>query len=198
MNKVAAAALFLAALLFRPPIAAGHCDAVDGPVASAAIKALETKNAYLVLPYVPAEAEPEIIAAFRQALVVRGKGAEAKALADRYFMETAVRLHRLGEGAPYTGLKAAGTDFGPAIPAAEKALETEALTPLLRFLVEELQGEIIEQFEYVLSMKETTKEPRTRAEVQPARERVSAELDFIGHVEAIYRAIEGGGHAEYE
>ena len=42
----------------------------------------------------------------------------AKTLADRYFMETAVRLHRLGEKAPYTGLKPAGTDFGPAIGAA--------------------------------------------------------------------------------
>jgi hypothetical protein len=71
-----------------------HCDAEDGPVAMAARKALETKNVNLVFPYVPAEFEVELTAAFQQALGVRDEGPEARALADRYFMETAVRLHR--------------------------------------------------------------------------------------------------------
>ena len=44
--------------------------------------------------------------------------AEARELADRYFFETLVRIHRAGEGAPYTGLKPAGRDLGPAVPAA--------------------------------------------------------------------------------
>jgi hypothetical protein len=68
--------------------AQAHCDAVDGPVATAAAKALDTRNVNLMLPFAPAQAEPELSAAFEQALAVRGKGPKAKTLADRYFMET--------------------------------------------------------------------------------------------------------------
>ena len=45
-------------------------------------------------------------------------------------METVIRLHRAGEGAAYTGLKTAGADYGPAIPAAEYAVETGDLVKL--------------------------------------------------------------------
>lgn len=173
-----------------------HCDAVDGPVATAALKALDTKNVNLILPYAPVEAEPEITAAFEQALVVRGKGAEAKALADRHFMETAVRLHRAGEKAPYTGLKPAGIDFGPAIPAAEKALASGALGPLLKLLSQEVGHGISEHFQQAIAKKAAPREPAKKAGVQAARERVSAELEFIGYVERIYLATKGGGHAE--
>jgi hypothetical protein len=178
------------------PSAQAHCDAVDGPVATAAVKALETKNVNLVLPYAPAAAEAELTAAFEQALLVRGAGPEAKALADRYFMETAVRVHRAGEKAPYTGLKPAGTDFGPAIPAAERALASGQLDPLLRLMAQEVAHGITERFRHALATKTAAKEPATKGEVPAARERVSAELEFIGYVEAIYLSIKGGGHAE--
>jgi hypothetical protein len=173
-----------------------HCDAVDGPVATAALKALETRNVNLILPYAPAEAEPALAAAFEQALVVRTMGSEAKALADRYFMETAVRLHRAGEHAPYTGLQPAGTDFGPAIPAAEKALESGALEPVLTLISREVARGITERLEQATAKKGVTKEPMAAAGVPLARERVRAELDFIGYVERLHLATKGGGHAE--
>jgi hypothetical protein len=160
------------------------------------MKALDSKNVNLVLPYAPAEAEPELTAAFEQALIVRSRGAGAKALADRYFMETAVRLHRAGEKAPYTGLKPAGIDFGPAIPAAEKALESGAPDQLLKLMSREVARGITEHFEHALAKKGATKEPTEKSGVQAARERVSAELEFIGYVENLYRAAQGGGHAE--
>jgi hypothetical protein len=47
-------------------------------------------------------------------LCVRTLDLEAKALADRYFFETLVRLYRAGEGAAYKGLKPAGRDLGAA------------------------------------------------------------------------------------
>ena len=189
--------LLLTGALFSWPFGAqAHCDAADGPVAAAARKALDTKNVNLILPYAPAEAEPELTAAFEQALVVRGKGAEAKALADRYFMETAVRLHRAGEKAPYTGLQPAGRDFGPAIPAAERALESGKLDLLVMLLSQELSHGLATHLEHALAKKAATKEPATKAGVQAARERVSAELEFIGYVERLYLAIKGGGHAE--
>ncbi len=188
--------LLLGGLILWPAAALAHCDAIDGPVASAALKALDTKNVNLILPYAPAEAEAEITAAFQQALIVREKGPEAKALADRYFMETAVRLHRAGERAPYTGLKPAGTDFGPTIPAAEKALQSGALEPLLKLLSGEVAHGTTEIFEHARAKQEAAKEPAMKAGVPAARERVSAELEFITYVEGIYLATRGTAHAE--
>jgi uncharacterized protein DUF6448 len=196
MKKLLALPVFLIGLALAPMSAQAHCDAVDGPVATAAVKALDTRNVNLILPFAPAQAEPELTAAFAQALAVRGKGPDAKALADRYFMETAVRLHRAGEGAPYTGLQPAGTDFGPAIPAAERALEagnTDGLTPLM---AEQVAHGIADRFRDAMAYHSATKEPITPTDVPSARERVSAELTFIGYVEGIYLATKGGVHAE--
>lgn len=188
--------VLLLGLFLVPSGAEAHCDAVDGPVATAAVKALDSRNVNLVLPYAPATAEPELTTAFEQALAVRGKGPEAKALADRYFMETAVRLHRAGENAPYTGLQPAGIDFGPAIPAAEKALESGDPRPLIQLMSQEVGHEIAERFEKTQARHIGTQEPVTHEEVRTARGRVSAELAFIGFVEGIYLAANSGGHAE--
>jgi Family of unknown function (DUF6448) len=105
--------------------------------------------------------------------------------------------HRAGEKAPYTGLKPAGTDFGPAIPAAEKAIETGTHDALVKLLSQELTHGIAARVQHALGKKAATKEPATKADVPAARERVSAELEFIGYVEGIHLAITGGGgHAE--
>lgn len=189
-------AMLLGGLFLLPATAKAHCDSLDGPVATAAVKALDTKNVNLILPFAPAEAEAEITAAFEQALVVRGKGSEAKALADRYFMETAVRLHRAGERAPYTSLKPAGIDFGPAIPAAEKALELGKAEAVLKVISHEVEHGIGERFEHARHKMEAAKEPAAHAGVAAARERVSAELRFIGYVEGLYLATKGGHHEE--
>src|SRR5690606_2347636 len=95
------AALWLGGL--APP-ANAHCDGVDGPVATAAQRAVETGNVNLALPYAPASAEAEIITRFEEARRVRNRGRDARILADRAFVETVVRLHRIGEGASYNGL----------------------------------------------------------------------------------------------
>lgn len=178
-----------------PGAALAHCDAVDGPVATAALRALDARNVNLVLPFVPAGAEAELTAAFERVVVVREKGVEAKALADRYFMETAVRLHRAGEDAPYTGLQPAGTGHGPAIAAAETALASGRVEPLLAFLGEELAHAVAARFAQATAGTATTA-PTTRDGVAAARQGVSAELGFVGYVEALYRASRGGGHAE--
>jgi hypothetical protein len=183
-------------VVLAPGAALAHCDAVDGPVASAAVQALDTKNVNAVLPFAPAEAEAEITAAYEQALVVRAKGPEAKALADRFFMETVVRLHRAGEKAAYTGLKPAGRDFGPAIPAAEKALATGELKPLVALMAHQLQHGLEARFEHARHAGHGVAVPTSKAEVPAARERVSAELALVGYVEGLYQAIKGGQHHE--
>ena len=107
-----ASALVLAgalSLTLVPRPALAHCDTLDGPVVKDARAALDAKDLTPVLKWVEYEKEGEIREAFQHALAVRALGPEARALADRFFFETLVRVHREGEGAPYTGLKPEGT-----------------------------------------------------------------------------------------
>src|SRR3546814_1267004 len=91
-------------MVIQSPAASSHCDSKDGPVVTAARDALEAGDVKLVLPYVKADQEQELTAAFDQTLAIRKRGPEVKALADQYFFETTVRLHRVGEGTSYTGI----------------------------------------------------------------------------------------------
>ena len=120
---VTSSALTFGLIFLAPGDVLAHCDNLDGPVVKAAQQALETRNLSQVLIWVQADDEPEIRAAFEQTLVVRALSPQGREMADRYFFETVVRVHRAGEGASYTGLKPAGRDLGPAIPAADKALD---------------------------------------------------------------------------
>lgn len=96
-----------------------HCDTMDGPVVAAARKALEAQDVNFALAYVPASGEAEVRLAFENVLRAREAAPAAREVADLYFFETVVRIHRAGEGAPYTGLKPAGLDEGPVIPPGE-------------------------------------------------------------------------------
>jgi hypothetical protein len=162
-------------------------------VAKAAEKALDSGNVNPVLAYAPVSAESEIRSSFDAARKVRGLNSDARALADRSFLETVIRLHREGEGAPYTGLKGAGADFGPVIPAAEQAIESGDLAKLKAVIVEEIEHALAERFAHVRELKNVSREPRTVAEVPHARERISAELSFITFAETIRQAAMGKG-----
>ena len=190
---------FLAAgLLLGVQVAYSHCDSVDGPVAKAVEKALSSGNVFPVLAYAPVTAEPELRASFDQARKVRTLGSEAQRLADRSFLETAIRLHRAGEGAPYTGVKPAGIDYGPVIPAAERAVETGDLSTLRAVLITEIEHGLQEHLAHVRETQRATREPGSAAEVEAARERISAELGFITYAENVRQAILGNvaGHPD--
>ena len=186
-------ALAAAALLLGVPRAEAHCDALDGPVAAAVGKALESGNVHPVLAYAPASAEEEIKVAFEKSRKVRLLGADARALADQAFLETVVRLHRAGEGAVYTGLKPAGLDYGPVIPAAERAIATGDLTKLQAALMHEVEHALHERLAHVRELKNVPLEPASAAGVARARERVSAELGFITFAETVRQAALGKG-----
>ncbi len=187
------AALASCAILFGAGAARAHCDTVDGPVAKAVERALTSGNVYPVLAYAPASAEAEIRSSFDAARKVRGLNNDARALADRTFMETVIRLHRAGEGAPYTGLKPAGEDFGPVIKAAEQAIESGDLSKLKAVIAEEVEHALAERFAHLNELKKVSTDPKTAAEVPHARERISAELGFITFAETIRQAAMGKG-----
>jgi hypothetical protein len=165
-----------------------HCDGLDGPVVQAAMKALDTGKIGHVLMWVRAADEPEVRAAFEKTLAVRKLSPDARGLADRYFFETVVRVHRAGEGQPYTGLKPAGRDLGPAIPAADKAIETGSADAVIELATHAARHGIEERFARVMSAKKVAGE-----DVAHGREYVEAYVQFLHYVEGLHTA--SAGHA---
>jgi hypothetical protein len=181
--------LALTAALAFPRTASAHCDTLDGPVVSAARLALQKGDIQPVLKWVKPEAEAELRAAFTKTLAVRTAGGDARDLADRYFFETLVRLHRAGEGAPYTGLKPAGAVEKP-IAAADLALERGSVEQLSRMLSDHLASGVRERFVRAA-------EAKVHAEQTPeaGRRYVAAYVDYVHYVEAVVQAIHAAGAA---
>ena len=190
---VFAPAVVLAAMLFIPSTALAHCDGMDGPVVKAAQKALESGDVNLILIWVQKKDESEVRRDFEKTLAVRKLSADAKELADSYFFETVVRIHRAGEGAPYTGLKPAGRDLGPAIPAADRALEESSVEPVIKLLTSNVHAGVREQFKQALAKKNFNKD-----DVAAGREYVETYVTFIHYVERLHEAAKYPAHGHYE
>lgn len=176
-----------AALLFSTASPArAHCDSLDGPVVKAAQRALDTGNVNLVLIWVQKADEPEIREAFERTLAVRRLSPEARELADLYFFEMLVRIHRAGEGEPYTGLKPAGLDLGPAIPAADKALESGSTEDVEELLTQAMWDGVQERFR-----RARARRLYRPGDVVAGREYVEAYVVFLHYVETVYQALAG-------
>lgn len=186
-----AAGLLLSLLLALPPLVWGHCDTLDGPVVVDARTALAKGDVTPVLKWVPAAGEHEVREAFGKALAVRGAGKEAQDLADTWFFETLVRVHRAGEGAPYTGLKPAGLALTPGLVAADAAVAKGEGAAVEKLLVEAVRHGLHERFAQVKSQRPPG------ADVAAGRAWVAAYVPFVHWVEAVEAAAAGGGaHGE--
>lgn len=190
--KAAALATVSLALLFAAGPASAHCDGEDGPVIKSAQQALDSGNVNRVLIWVQHTDEAQIKDAFHKALEVRQLNPTAKELADHYFFETLVRVHRTGEGASYTGLKPAGRDLGPAIPAGDKALETGSVEPVVKLLTDAVQKGLREQFKVVMSKKNFNKD-----NVAAGREFIEAYVEYIHYVERLHEASSDQAKGHY-
>jgi hypothetical protein len=185
--------LVLTLSLMLPARVLAHCDGLDGPVVKSARAALEARNVALVAIWVQPQDEPEIRRAFDQTLVVRSLSPQAKELADRFFFETVVRVHRAGEGAPFTGLKPAGRDLGPAIPTADKALEKRTLDPLVTLLTDTMRDGLRQHFHEVVSAS-----TYDVADVAAGRDYVRAYVAFVHFVERLYEASTTAAHGHVD
>ncbi|HQP56810.1 MAG TPA: DUF6448 family protein [Syntrophorhabdus sp.] len=192
VSILVAGVLIITSLTMWAGTASAHCDTMDGPVVKAAQKALDSGNVNLVLVWVQKKDEAEIKSAFQKALAVRKLGPQAKDLADMYFFETLVRIHRAGEGAPYMGIKPAGTDMGPAVIGADKALETSSIDPLVKLVQGKVTQGIHEHFEKAMKLKKNAGKS-----VEAGREYVEAYVTYVHYVDGIYGAASGkAGHGE--
>lgn len=193
-SKILIVAVVFSAALFLPRHAVAHCDTVDGPVVTAAKVALKTGDVTPVLKWVRLKDEAQIRAAFEHTVKVRALSPEARELADTYFFETLVRLHRAGEGEPYTGLKAAGTELEPGIALADKALETASADELVKQVTTEMAKGIRQRFARV---QEASK--NASRDVEAGRAYVAAYVEFIHYVERMHQAVTGPvSHAHQE
>jgi hypothetical protein len=183
MKALVATLLALHALGYSLP-AAAHCDTLDGPVVGAARKALEGGDVNLVLVWVGQKDEPEIRRHFEKTRAVRKMGAAAKELADLYFFETLVRIHRAGEGAAYTGLKPAG-HVEPPIAAADRSISSGRLQEVAKLISGRTEEGLHRVFEGVMKRKSYS-----AGDVAAGRAFVSAYIEYTHYVERLYDAAE--------
>jgi hypothetical protein len=193
MKKTMSGKKFLVVLvgalaLMVPQMAAAHCDALDGPVITEARVALEKGDVTPVLKWVMPEYENEVRQAFAKTLQVRGLGEQAQDLADLYFFETLVRVHRAGEGAPYTGIKPAGTIEAP-IAKADLALEQGSVDELADAISAHVAKEMRSRFAHALELRE-----RADESVSAGREFVEAYVQYVHFVEGIVAVVHGEHH----
>ncbi|WP_415396007.1 DUF6448 family protein [Sulfurimonas sp. CS5] len=165
-----------------------HCDTLDGPVIIDARTAIEKKDVTPVLKWLKdSHSEEEVRHAFKSAMKVRNKGKDVQEIADHYFFETLVRVHRAGEGAPYTGIKASGI-IAPPIVAADKALEKGSVDKLAKKIGQAVETAIKKRFK-------EAKEKRIHMDesVKDGREYVESYVQYVHFVEGIHNMVAGGG-----
>ncbi len=185
-------AVLLVTGLILPNQTEAHCDSMDGPVVLAAQDALKTENVNLVLIWVNDEQEGEIRESFRKTLNIRDENEQVREMADRFFFETLVRLHRESEGAPYTGLKPSGTDFGPVIPAGDHALETGSLKEMRDLIVKEFEAGLHTYFDEMMEAKEFDPD-----NVEAGRDFVHKYVEFMHYAEPVYNIVKANGAANH-
>ncbi len=185
--------LAIVALLVASQSVWSHCDSLDGPVVTDARAALESGKLVGALKWIPEESESEVREAFNQARAVRELGPEARELADRYFFETLVRLHRASEGAPFTGLKPAGSPVHRAISRADDALAKGDVDRLAKDLAHAVETSVRTMFSETIEAKSGSDES-----VAAGREYVHRYVNFVHYIKYLHDAITGDhshGHA---
>jgi len=182
-NGVLSTALVVLTLLVIPQTALAHCDTLDGPVVETARVALSKGDVTPLLKWVPADEEQDIKDAFKKTMTMRAMGPEAKDFADMYFFETLVRIHRAGEGAPYSGLKS-GAAIDPAVALADQALEVGSVDKLVTVLTNAMANGIRERFEKAYENQKHADES-----VLDGREFVESYVVFTHYVEGLHGLI---------
>lgn len=166
---------FLAAIV---PTAEAHCDTAGGPAVTDGRRALETGNVNHALKWIHADGEAELKEVFTKALAVRQLGPQAAEVADRLFLETLVRIHRMGEGVGFTGIQPTGTQVDPIVVAADRALESGDDQEVRQLAPAERRDELHRRFHVALGKKNFDVD-----DVPAARDYVAAYVSFFKYAE---------------
>ena len=159
--------------------ASAHCDSYDGPVIQDAEQALATNNVDLVFKWISTDQVKEVTDLFKKTYNLKKGDKEVYEIVKIHFFETLVRLHRETEGAPYTGLKPAGTTK-PIIYLSDKAIKDNDIESLLGKLNNHIASVVKEKYNKVSALNKTKNES-----VEKGREFVAAYVDYTHTLEAI-------------
>ncbi|MEO7070311.1 MAG: DUF6448 family protein [Nostocoides sp.] len=162
----------------KPAIVQAHCDTAEGPAVKDGLKALETGNINFALKWIPAAGEAELSDVFEKAKKVRSLGAEAAELADRLFLETMVRIHRIGEGVGFAGIQPVGAQIDPVVTAADEAIALGADANLLPMVPEGRRTELNKRFRAALEVKDFNVD-----DVPAGRQYLAAYVSFFKYAE---------------
>lgn len=188
INKIILAGACLAIAPFLSLSLSAHCDSFDGPIIPVAQEALRTGDVQPLLKWVEPEHETEIKEAFKRARGVAQDAPAAKELAELWFLETFVRLHREGEGAPYTGLKSAES-MDPFYKRADAALDKGSVDELAEHVGNDVADQIRKRFAKAKDLHKSAEE-NTKA----GRKFVVAYVDYMHFLEAVHGLLSGELH----
>ena len=158
-----------------------HCDGIDGPVVKAAKKSIEENNINIVLAWIKPEYENEVKNAFTKTMSIRNQNKETAEIADYYFYETVVRLHRLGEGETYTGLKPSGKNISEGIVQADLSIEKNDLQSIVTLMIENVKESLESKFHTLIQRSNFNP-----TDVESGREYVEAYVNYIHYAEQVF------------
>lgn len=159
-----------------------HCDSMEGPVIKASKKALDTGNLNYVLVWIKGENEEVIKTLFNKVNNDRSLNQDAKELAEMHFFETIVRLHRSGEGEPYSGIKPVGFKLEDGIEEADNAIETGSLKNVLKKLDDKYHAKANQLFKNLQLKKKYDVN-----DVNSGRMYVESYVSFIHYIEELFK-----------
>jgi hypothetical protein len=174
---------------FLTPFILAHCDTMDGPLVADIKKSLKSKNIMPVLKWIKKSDEEEIKNMFERVLSFSKENSEQKELLDMYFIETVVRVHRKGEGAPYNGLKPSGFPIDPIIKKGDLSITSGKVDDLAELLSKEIKIKIKNKFEKAWELKKNA-----NLDVEIGRKYTEAYADYIHFIESLHKLIEDSHH----
>lgn len=180
MNMRIAALVF--AIMLLPLFVFAHCDTLGGPVVSDAKQAIALHYVTPVLKWLKQGDEAEVRRIFDQTLNVRQLSPSARELADGFFFETVVRLHRAGEGAPYTGVRNENPE--PVIRLTDDSLSSGSAEALLQALNSHLKSELTKRFAAARAAKS-----ESALSVEGGRHYVAAYIELTHFLERVHGAV---------
>lgn len=183
--------LFLG-LWILPQNALAHCDSYDGPVIKDALKALETNDPALVMKWIEAKHEKEVADLFSKTMKYKTADKEIYSLLEKHFLETLVRIHREGEGEPYTGLKPAGSTK-QIIQLTDTALADKDLQTLLEKFNGHVGKIFKEKYEKVIQLEKDKDQS-----AEKGRAFVAAYVNYTHTIEKMHDILIHTGNAHDE
>lgn len=183
IRSASALVIFVCICLAGTASGFAHCDTLDGPVVKSAQAALENGDVTPVLKWIKPEHEQEVRVAFQETLAKRTQDKSA----DMRFFEVLVRIHRMGEGEEFMGLKPSGAQELPIVET-DKALASGSVEKVVQMVTHEASAGIRSRFARVMEKKQ-----HVNGSVAEGREYVEAYVELMHYVEGLYTSAEGHG-----